>query len=226
LLSGDKVKLLSIGMEESYAGACSGAGRGAERLFKRIKPRCTYSKLLLSSSATKDNVINEMIKVCDSDLAIITYCGHGGQQSGRTNETDGKDEFLALYDKPLVDNEVWKIVSQAKGRVFMIFDCCNAATMFCDNWRHAKDSVMIAGLPTNSIDLICWAACDDGKVSYSVPGSGGFFTNSILKNASAGYTYFDAWDKISKDEKLSKYEIAKFTILKQNTGFKGKKLFS
>ena len=220
------MKLLSIGMEESYAGSCGGAGKGTRRLFNRIKPRCKYSKLLLDSEATKDNVIREMSKVCDSDLAIITYCGHGGQQSGRTNETDGKDEFIALYDHPMLDNEVWKIVSRAKGRVFMIFDCCHSETMFCDNWRHARDFVAIAGLPTNSIDLICWASCAENQVGYSIPGAGGVFTSSILRNIDAGDTYFDAWTKISRDSRLAQYEIAKFTILRQDTGFKGKKLFS
>jgi hypothetical protein len=221
VFSSKKVKLLSIGLEHSAKyGNCEGAGKGARRLFEKIKPRCNYSKLLIDGEATKANVVSEIQKVCDSDLAIITYAGHGGQKSGNQNETDGKDEFLALYDQPLVDNEIWNIVSKANGRVFCIFDCCHSETMF----RGFENPMMERG--GNLPDLLCWASCVENQVGYTVENSGGFCTSFIIKNAHWNFSYEDAWKKISNAENLAKHELVKQTLLRSDSKFKVEKLFS
>lgn len=220
VLSFDKVKLLAIGMEHSASyGDCPGAKAGATKLFKKIKPCCSYAKLLIDAEATKAAVISEMQKVCDSDLAIIVYAGHGGQKSGHQYETDGKDEFLGLYDKPLVDNEIWQIISKAKGRVFTIFDCCHSETMFrgFEKINFERDE---------NVDLLCWSGCADSEVSYGMPGSGGFLTRYILKYAGPFTTYKSAWKKISNNKVLKKQEIVKQTILKSKTKFESEIVFS
>ena len=219
-LSSTKVKLLAIGMEHSACyGDCQGAKAGSTKLFNKISPRCVYAKLLQDSEATRANVVSEMQKVCDSDLAIIIYAGHGGQKSGRQYETDGKDEFLGLWDGPLVDNDIWKIISKAKGRVFTIFDCCHSETMFrgFEKINFERDE---------NVDLLCWSGCADSEVSYGVPNSGGFLTRYILKYASPFATYDGAWKKIANNKVLKKQEIVKRTILKSNTKFKNGIVFS
>jgi len=199
-------------------GVVSAQGGGTARFFNKVKPRCDYAKLLLSAQATKFAVRNEMQNVCESDLAIIFYSGHGGQQKGSKNETDGKDEFLGLYDGPMLDNEVWSIVSQAQGRVFMIFDCCHSETMF----RAIPDLLPRRNEP---LDLLCWSSCGESEVGYSTQ-FGGFFTNAILKNIKAGYTYDKAWKQIVKNNTLSRYETSHATILKSPSDFSDKKIFS
>lgn len=65
-----------------------------------------------------------------SDFTVVFYSGHGGQDVvGDASEADGKDEFMCLYDKPLYDNDIWKLLQKAK-RAVLICDCCHSKTMF------------------------------------------------------------------------------------------------
>lgn len=222
IFSRKKVKMLCIGMETSlHAGNAPGTSKAARKFFKAVKPRCDYAKLLISEEATKDAVVRELQKICDSDLAIFFYNGHGGRQKGKENETDGKDEFLGLYDKQLLDNEIWNIISQAKGRIFMIFDCCYSETMF----RCVTDPKMVprAG---NPVDLLCWAASPENEVSYMDVNAGGFLTKYIMYNLDCSYTYEEAWKRISKNKILASYQKSRMTYLSKNSDFLHKKLFS
>jgi len=97
--------------------------------------------------------------------------------------------------------------------------------MFCDNWRDRFQPVMIAGLPFGSIDLLCWSACAENQYGYTVPGFGGFLTNSILEHADPSLSYSRVWDKVLHDKDVSKYEAVKQTFLKSNSGFDKKKVF-
>lgn len=213
---------MSIGVENGYAGNCPGVRHGVTRLYNKIRPRCNRAKLLLDAEANKANVVSEMSKTCDSDLAIITFCGHGGQTSGSRGETDGKNELLCLYDRGMVDDEVWDIVSRAKGRVFTIFDCCHSGTMFCFNpWS----DIRIASVSGN-VDLLCWSSCGDSQFSYAAGGIGGLFTACVVRNIKAGLTYSKAWDKIVNDKSFSGRGSAMSTVLSPATGFSRRKLFS
>lgn len=220
LFSSNKVKLLCIGMEESKcADNFYGAKKGITNLYNRIKPRCSYSKLLISEEATKANVIKEMQKVCDSDLAIIVYNGHGGQTKTHQNEKDGKDEFICLYDAYMIDNEIWSIISKAKGRVFTIFDCCYSETMF----QFSPSKTTFCNSP---IDLLCWSSCAENAVSYGKIGYGGMLTIKINSKAKPALTYEEVWKKLIQDEELTSYETVKQTILGNESKFKKKKIFN
>lgn len=208
LFSPYKVKLLSVGVEYSrYAGSLPGAASGARKIFSKIKPRCDYAKLLINDEATKSRVMYEMRNVCDSDLAIIIFNCHGGQRPGKQNESDGKDEFLGLYDQPLIDNEIWNIVLGAKGRVFFIFDSCHSESMF----RNIDN--MILNERSANPDLLAWSSCSDDTVSYGNPTTGGFLIRTIAKKIRWYKTYVGLWKELSKSKQIAKYEKIKQTIL-------------
>lgn len=220
-------KLLSIGMEKSCAGNCSGAEKDATRMFNFIKSECNSSKLLLNGEATKENVLKELQNVCDSDLAIIFYAGHGDSRKVKSNapeEADGKDEMIFLADKYLLDDEIWNVVSKAKGRVFMIFDCCHSETMFRVAPPPQSKNLLFAA-SSSMPDLLCWSGCADNKTSLGSL-NGGLFTNTILANAKMKLTYEENWKKISGDTGLASKEIVKQTMLKTDSGFKNRMLFS
>ena len=222
LLFHDDVKLLAIASEHSYADSYVGVKKGTSRFFNKVKSRCSYSKFLVD--ATKNVVIEEMQKVCNSDLAVIFYSGHGGHQKSKS-EPDGYDEYIVLYDKPLFDNEIWPIVSKAQGRVLTIFDCCYAGTMF----RNSCQSYPVPFSFKNSddsVDLMCWSACAENTVSYGTNVSGGFFTSALVKAIKATSTYEDVWKTITKNSTLSARQTAQRTILRTNTKFKHKKFLS
>lgn len=215
-----KVKLLSVGVENSrYAITLPGASKGETKLFSKLKPRCDYAKLLIDAEATKTRVLYEMQNVCDSDLAVITFNCHGGQKYGKQNETDNMDEFLALYDGPLVDNEIWNVISKAKGRVLLVFDCCHSETMFrnVDKFLTDRDG--------KEPDILVWSACADKDISYALADYGGTLTLKLVKKISWWKTYSSIWKSLLKDKSISKLEkIRQTMLLGENSKF-NKKLF-
>lgn len=209
-----KVKMLCVGMEHSeFAGDAPDCKLAISRFFNAVKARCNYAKALYNNDATKDAVLKELKKICEADLAVFVYNGHGGQALGKLFETDGRDEFLGLYDAPLYDNEIWNVISKAKGRVFLIFDCCYAGGMYRD-----RDSALI--LPSlmprdveNPMDILCWASSSEGNVSYTALGVGGIFMKALTSYIDAGFTYNEIWKKITNNEVLARSEIAHMTHL-------------
>ena len=84
-------------------------------------------------AAVKKALEDQIEKVPEDGLFIFTYSGHGGQydkSSTAKDETDGKDEFLCLYDGALIDNDLWVIFNKCKGRVFFVADCCHSGTIY------------------------------------------------------------------------------------------------
>lgn len=205
--SSTKAKLLCVGVENSrYAGTLSGASKGIKQLFSKLKTRCEYSKLLIDLEATRGRVLSEIKNVCDSDLTVIIFNCHGGQKYGKQNETDNMDEFLALYDGPLVDNEIWNVISKAKGRVLLVFDCCHSETMFRSFEKFLDERSAIP-------DLLVWSACADNKLSYGLGNNGGILTHVLIKKIRWYRTYNMIWKMLVKNRQISKYENIKQTML-------------
>jgi len=228
LFSNREVKMLCIGMEQSdFAGSCLGADKGATKFFEKAKPRCNYAKLLINSQATKSRVTSEMLKVCNSDLAIIMYAGHGGQERAKycADEPDGKNELIYLYDSPMFDNEIWNIVSGAKGRVLLVFDCCHSETMYRGYAGKVFNFFETRG-NSGGVDLMCWSACPDDKVAYATV-VGGFMTSCIVRNIGPWSTYDKVWDKVANDKNLASHEpVRRAILLGGDSKFKGEKMFS
>lgn len=215
------ISSVSVGVEDSMAfGQCPGAKIDAINMHNILKTYSQDSILLLDKKATRDNVsqfLNSRVDI--SDLVIMFYAGHGGQRSFSRfseNEDDGKDEFLCLYDTYLLDNSIWKVVQRAKGKVFLIFDCCHSETMFAVP-NPFKASINPKGY--ENVNMLCWSACAESKVSYGSL-AGGSFTNTFLKYYDKDKLYYDIWNEIRNDEELKKSEIVKCTQFGE--GFEGK----
>jgi hypothetical protein len=92
--------------------------------------------LMLTDEATSAAVI-EAIGRAAQDLAagdtfLLTYSGHGGQvPDANGDEDDGQDETWVLYDRMLVDDELYQLWSQfsAGVRIFMLSDSCHSGTV-------------------------------------------------------------------------------------------------
>jgi hypothetical protein len=139
LFGGDKptkdTRALCFGMGNSKsAGSCPGAVLDATRMSDLLSKYATAGVVkLLDSQATYSAAKIAMLEAVTHKLAIIFYSGHGGRDSKDGNasgEDDRRDEYLCFYDRMMKDDEVWYIVSQAKGRVVLIFDCCHSGTMY------------------------------------------------------------------------------------------------
>ena len=203
--------VLCIGMENSrYAGSCPGAQVDATRMFELLSKKYSdNATLLVSQQATKAAVIAKMRDVLQKDLAIIFYSGHGGdqKQSAATKlsypEPSGKDQFLCLYDKQLLDDEIWSLLCQAKGRVVLICDCCHSGTMFRAPMSFSNGKVLKArGAEPR---LFYLGGCIDQSYSYG-DSSGGLMTNAFLKHFKESMTYEDMWKALHNDKALNAQE--------------------
>lgn len=209
----EKVSVVVIGVENGFAGKCDGALKDANDMTEVLRPYAVELTTLKDKQATAAAVVAAMEKAARADLAIIYFSGHGGSQpSIDTFETDGRDEFICCYDKGLLDDDIWRIISGSKGRVFLIFDCCHSETMF------RTPGVTFAGAArSNSLkaagaspSMLCWSGCPDNSYSYG-SASGGEFTTALRKYAGKGGTYSDVWKKISGDETLKSHQTVRST---------------
>lgn len=226
------VSYVCIGMETSSRfGSCPGCTKDADRINGLLKDTFGYSGVLLQSAqATRDAVVGAVksaISATPEDgLFILYYSGHGGREfldSTATEEPEGADEadeYLCLYDKALLDDDVWRLITQCRGRVFLVFDCCHSQTMFRSV---ASDEALEKGLAIalgeenmvkstgftlrprgvplsrgGEIKMLCWSGCMEAEYSYG-SSRGGVMTNAIMSRWRKGVTYADLWSAVAKD---------------------------
>jgi len=90
-----------------------------------------------TTSAVKREIEQASSELVEDDILLVTYAGHGGfipegpQNDPDRDEDDGIDESWLLYDRELIDDELWKLWAQlACGvRVLLISDSCYSGTV-------------------------------------------------------------------------------------------------
>ncbi|HJW93684.1 MAG TPA: caspase family protein [Thermoanaerobaculia bacterium] len=114
--------------------ACENDARDMEAI---ASARGFKTKILLTKDATTTNVVN-FLKAAAKQLAkgdelFLTYSGHGGQVPDKNGDetSDGLDETWALYDRQLVDDELYAMWALfAKGvRILMLSDSCHSGSV-------------------------------------------------------------------------------------------------
>lgn len=221
-----------VGMENSnFAGKCPGAVLDSTRMQTLLSGYCTNVTWLHDATATKAAVTaalrSAIVMAGDNGLVIFYYSGHGGSNpfpDTGIEETDGKDEYLCLYDTYLRDNEIWNIIKTCRSRFFMLSDSCHSSTQF------RNSGFML--IPPLSFDhtlnenqpfsMLCWSGCPDEDYSYGAS-TGGQFTNALLRHFNNNKTYQSLWLSIKNDQTLRAYENPQSTVL--GNGFEGKLIF-
>ena len=95
------------------------------------------STILLTREATSKEVIAQIERAAKAlgagDIFFISYAGHGGQvpEATRDDETDGSDETWLLYDRQLVDDELYALWTTFKEgvRIVATSDSCHSGTV-------------------------------------------------------------------------------------------------
>ncbi len=94
------------------------------------------SSLLLTKAATVAAVVDAIQaaakKLAKGDLFLLTYSGHGGQVPDKNfDEVDRADETWVLYDRQLVDDELYTLYSKFKSgvRILVLSDSCHSGTV-------------------------------------------------------------------------------------------------
>lgn len=226
-----KTGIVIVGMQRSKKyGACEGASLDAGRMVGILSK---YGKpvVLQDQQATKAAVVNALQNaVKNNDLTIFFYSGHGGSDpiGDVSQETDGRNEYLCLYDTYMLDNEIWSIVNRPKKRVFMIFDCCHSETMFrtpvikFDDILDEQILRIQYGLEPRGekASVLVWSGCPDSGFSYGDNRTGGVLTTAIvntLKKFPKFVTYGQIWNAMTKINAL-KNQGPKRTVIGKGFG--------
>jgi hypothetical protein len=122
-----------------YAGwkgdlaACENDARDMETI---AKAQGFVTQSLLTKAATSTAFLDAIEKgakeLVEDDFFLLTYSGHGGQINDVNNdEPDGLDETWVLYDRELVDDELYAMWSHFRPgvRIFVLSDSCHSGTM-------------------------------------------------------------------------------------------------
>src|SRR3990170_1731140 len=93
------------------------------------------STLLLTQDATADAVTGAIRdageRLSAGDTLFVSYSGHGGQvPDGNSDEDDRRDETWCLFDRELIDDELYTLWSGFKPevRVFVLSDSCHSGS--------------------------------------------------------------------------------------------------
>jgi hypothetical protein len=117
----------------------------ADDMEKLAGARGFEARKLLTKNATAAALTSALedasSKLGDGDILLLTYSGHGGQvPDANGDERDRMDETWVLYDRQMVDDEVYSLLGKFKPgvRIAIFSDSCHSGTV-------AKEAVELVG---------------------------------------------------------------------------------
>lgn len=94
------------------------------------------SDVFLTTAATSQAVIDAITQasqtLASGDTLVVTYSGHGGQVPDvSSDEDDAQDETWVLYDRELLDDELYQLWAKfpAGVRIAVMSDSCHSGTV-------------------------------------------------------------------------------------------------
>lgn len=121
---------------QPWEGVLKGCENDARDMQAIAKKRGFSTQLMLNEAATAEAVQGAIVDAAKSlkkgDILLLTYSGHGGQVADRnSDEGDDYDETWCLYDRQLVDDELYALWGGfAKGvRILMFSDSCHSGSV-------------------------------------------------------------------------------------------------
>jgi hypothetical protein len=119
-----------------WSGELSACEADAKDMAEIVQSNGFSVKTLLTQSATRQSVINELSKAASTlqsdDIFMLSYSGHGGQVPDRNkDEDDYQDETWCLYDGELIDDEIYKLLGEFTSgvRILVFSDSCHSGTV-------------------------------------------------------------------------------------------------
>ncbi len=119
-----------------WDGALSACEFDAKDMTTLAKARGFAAQTLLTTQATTSVVISAIQQAAatlkSGDIFFLSYSGHGGQVPDTNgDEVDGQDETWVLFDRELVDDEMYALWGRfaAGVRIVMLSDSCHSGTV-------------------------------------------------------------------------------------------------
>lgn len=114
--------------------ACVNDARSMQEIARSLQYDVTT--LLCDEEATADRVIGEIGQAAynldPGGILLVTYSGHGGQiPDVDGDEPDGLDETWVLYDRELIDDELYNLWHQfgRDTRIVVLSDSCHSGSV-------------------------------------------------------------------------------------------------
>jgi metacaspase-1 len=121
---------------DGWNGQLAACEADANAMHAIADSRGFASEILLTQAATSTAVTERIAKaaseLASGDFFFLTYAGHGGQVPDRNgDEVDRTDETWVLFDRQLVDDELYALwATFAPGvRIFLVSDSCHSGSV-------------------------------------------------------------------------------------------------
>jgi hypothetical protein len=121
---------------EGWDGALVACEADAKDMRRLAAARGFKPTILLTRKATAAAVIKTIsaaaAQLSAGDIFFLTYSGHGGQVPDTNgDEKDDQDETWVLYDRELVDDELYALWAKFKQgvRILVLSDSCHSGTV-------------------------------------------------------------------------------------------------
>ena len=169
---------------DGWDGALAGCINDATDLRDLAVNRGFSPTLMIDEDATSGSVVSAISDAADrlksGDHFLLTYSGHGGQipdESGE--ETDGLDETWVLWDRQLLDNELYALWNRFEPgvKILMLSDSCHSGTVIkSQEMRQLFSNLALSkGVRRNS-PAVLTASTEviDARKAYYTKGDGTF----------------------------------------------------
>ena len=138
---------------QGWDGALSGCENDAHDLQAIAKGQGFKTSILLNEEATSSKVKAAIGgaagQLKGGDILLLTYSGHGGQVPDVDEEgEEGFDETWLLYDRQLVDDELYALWGQfaPEVRILVLSDSCHSGSVV----KALVESPLFAGQPATN----------------------------------------------------------------------------
>ena len=120
---------------QGWDGALQGCVNDARAMDAIAKGAGFETSVLLDDEVTADAATAAISSAAEGldadDLFLLTYSGHGSQvPDGNSDEPDRQDETWVLYDRQLVDDELYALWSNFRPgvRILVLSDSCHSGS--------------------------------------------------------------------------------------------------
>jgi hypothetical protein len=139
---------------QGWDGQLQGCENDASDLAAIAKQAGFEGTTLLTKQGTskrvKDAITTAAGALDKGDILLLTYSGHGGQVPDTNgDEPDQYDETWVLYDRELVDDELYELWSKFRPgvRIFVLSDSCHSGTAVRETINAVKPEALGEHLP-------------------------------------------------------------------------------
>ncbi len=122
---------------QGWDGTLAGCENDARDMSALVKARGFKPTTLLTKKATSAALLDALAKAATTlhtgDSFVLSYSGHGGQVPDRNGDEteDGQDETWCLYDRQVVDDELYAAWSrfEAGVHITVLSDSCHSGSV-------------------------------------------------------------------------------------------------